>query len=299
MRSLLPFLLIALLFGPGCFYKVGSGLMAGVLDEAGGKGRSEGLDPVVEGLVDKALLAELGEQLGQGLETGVTDITPEQRKNLEATIDGLITVALMRAGQGLRRDVSPELRALVQRDLIEVFAEGVRGELGDSLEETVDRVITRAVISARTNLQDEDTKFATSDLLRDSIYMAMREGYASPAVGDTVQYTLEENVLDPFKANIGDVAIRISDLVDEQTSRADNTLRAVIGFLTIGMGVLSIFYFISRRQLRREHAMKLRKEAEYRSMDAAMSQLDPETRAAIQAKLQELRAVMPGIEDNA
>lgn len=297
MRKLLPLLTIAMLFGPGCFYKVGSGLMAGVLDEAGGKGRSEGLDPVVEGLVDKALLAELGEQLGQGLETGVTDITPEQRKNLEDTIDGLITVALMRAGQGLRRDVSPELRALVQRDLIEVFAEGVRGELGDSLEETVDRVITRAVISARTNLSDEDTKFATSDLLRDSIYMAMREGYASPAVGDTVQVTLEENVLDPFKANIGDVAIRISDLVDEQTSRADNTLRAVIGFLTIGLGVLSIFYFISRRQLRREHAMKLRKEAEYRSMDAAMSQLDPATRAAIQKKLDELRAVMPTIED--
>ena len=181
MQRLLPLLMIAILFGPGCFYKIGSGLMAGVLDEAGGKGKSEGLDPVLEGLVDKALLAELGEQLGQGLENGVTDITPEQRKGLEDTIDGLITVALMRAGQGLRRDVSPELRALVQRDLIETFADGVRGDIGASLEETVDRLVTRAVISARTNLEDENTKFAASDLLRDSIYMAMREGSSIPS----------------------------------------------------------------------------------------------------------------------
>lgn len=291
-RATLPLLLFfAAAPAPGCFYKVGSGLMAGVLEEAGGEGRSKGVNPIVEGLVERALLAELGHQLGQGLQSGATEITPEQQAALEATVDGLITVATSRASQGLRRDVSPELRGLVQRDIVEAFAEGLRGELGESLEQTVDRIVTRAVVSLRTNLQEEDLQFATADLIRDSIYLAMREGSASPAVGDTIQTTLEENVLSPFSNNINDLASMIADKVNAQAERTENTLKAVIGGLALILFVLAILYFTTTRRLRRETESKQRTEIDLRSMDAALAGLDESTRQAVQARLAQVRQV--------
>lgn len=293
--SLLLLLLVALT-SQGCFYKVGSGLMAGVLDEAGGKGRSSGVDPIVGGMVEKALLAELGHQLGQGLQSGVAEITPEQKSALEDTVDGLVTIALMRAGEGLRKEVSPELRALVQRDIIEAFSEGVKGELAPTLETTVDRLVTRAVQSLRRNLGEEDTKFVTSDLLRDSIYMAMREGYASPAVGEVIQDTLEENVLSPFSNNVTDLANLINARVDEQAQRGERTLRAVIAALIIIIAFMFIAYSIQRRQTRRERMAAVRSQVDKRSLDVALEQLDEPTRQAFLEKLGEIREMVHKIE---
>lgn len=297
MRRRLPLLLVLLsLSSSGCFYRAGSGLMAGVLDEAGGKGRSDGVDPVVSGLVEKALLAELGHQLGQGLQSGVADVTPEQQAALEQTVDGLISVAMMRAGEGLRHEVSPELRALVTRDIVEAFAEGVRGELAPTLEETVDRVVTRAVGALRRNLEDEELRFVTADLLRDSIYMAMREGYASPAVGETVELTLQENVLSPVTDNVADITSLIATQVDEQAKRGERTLRAVIAALILIIAFGAIFYAIQRRQLRRERLSKVRSEVDRRSFDLTLEQLDATTRDQVLRKLGEIRGMVEKIE---
>lgn len=298
MRSFLPtLLLLATLFAPGCFYKVGSGLMAGVLDETAGEGESGGIDTVVEGLVERELMARLGQQLGEGLQSGVTDISPEQRRSLESVVDGLITVATLRAGEGLRRDVSPELRALVQRDIVETFAEGIRGELGASLEETVDRVVTRAILALRRGLEDDDFKYATADMLRDSIYQALREGSVSPAVGETLQVTLEENVLDPFSTNIGDLAELIALQVDKSTRRTEDTLKAVIGALVIIIGGGGIAFFIVQRRLRREKATRSRKEIDFRSLAGALGELDEGTRAKVQHKMDELKHLIESDDD--
>jgi hypothetical protein len=295
LQRLLLLILVASL-SSGCFYKVGSGLMAGVLDEAGGKGQSDGVDPVVSGLVEKALLAELGHQLGQGLQSGVADVTPEQKAALEGTVDGLIDVAMLRAGKGLRNDVAPELRAMVQRDIVDAFAEGIRGELAPTLEQTVDRLVTRAIVSLRRNLSDEETKFATADLLRDSIYMALREGYASPAVGETVELTLQENVLSPVSNNVTDLANLIAQQVDEQAVRGERTLRAVIGALIMIILVMSVLYTIQRRQVRRERMSKVRSEVDRKSFDVALEQLDETTRTAVLSKLGEIRGMVERIE---
>ncbi|MCB9679222.1 MAG: hypothetical protein H6737_29230 [Alphaproteobacteria bacterium] len=296
MRRALPalLLLIALPLSPGCFYKVGSGLMAGVLDEAGGKGKSEGVDPVLEGIVEKALLAELGHQLGQGLQSGVTEITPEQQAGLESTVDGLITVATMRAGKGLRQDVSPELRAMIQRDIVEAFAEGIRGELGSSLEETVDRLVTRAVLSLRQNLEQDELKWATADLLRDSIYLAMREGSATPAVGETLETTLRDNVLDPFSTNVEGLADVIAGKVDEQARRTEQVLSGIISALVVVLGVFVLMYLVRGRQLQREQANRSQKEVDLRSLNAALAQLDEHTRAEVEHKLNEVRGLVSG-----
>ena len=116
MRGMPRLLLIAALLGPGCAYRIGSGAIAGAIDELGGEGRTEGVEAVTEDLIERALLVELGHQLGEGLSTGATTVTPEQQAALERTIDSLLTVAGKRGGKGLRNEVSPELRNLVVRE---------------------------------------------------------------------------------------------------------------------------------------------------------------------------------------
>lgn len=293
----LVFLTVLLLLGTGCMKRIGANLIGGALEEAAGEGKSGGVDPIVSGLVEKALLAEIGHQLGEALQAGVTDLTPERREALNATVEGLIEVSLMRAGQGLRKDVSPEIRALVQRDIVETFAEGLREEIGPTLETTVDAVVTRAIVSLRRNLDDEQTRFTTADLLRDSIYMALREGYASPAVGETVELTLRENVLSPVSDNVTDMANRIATQVDEQAKRGERTLRSVIGALIVIIFVLAVLYFIQRRQWRRERMSKMRSEVDRKSFDVALEQLDEETRQAVLAKLGIVRGMVERIEE--
>lgn len=280
-----------LLLLAGCAYTIGSGLTAGVMDEMGGEGRSEGLEGATESVLEKQLLVQLGHQLGQGLGSGVADIDPEQQARLEQTITDLINVAMRKAGHGLRTEVSPELREMVQKDIVRALSEGMRGELGDSLEATVDRVVARAVASLRDNLGDEATKMALSDLIRDSTYYAVREGQVTPSVGETIEGTLTENMLDPIQATFNEVTAVLTYEVDERTKRTENTLRTIIGFLVVAMGVGAMLYFVRGRQAQRLAERSAEAERGLANFDAALEALDPQAREAVLGKLREYQSV--------
>jgi hypothetical protein len=279
----------------GCAYTIGSGLTAGVMDEMGGKGRSKGVEGITEALIEKQMLVELGHQLGQGLGSGVTEIEPEQQARLEQTISDVITVAMQKAGAGLRNEVSPELREMVQKDIVRALSEGMRGELGDSLEATVDRVVARAVASLRDNLGDEATKMVVSDLIRDSTYYAVRESQITPSVGETLQSTLTENMLAPIQKTMEDMTDILGEEVDTRADRmqdrTENTLRTIIGFLVVAMGVGAMLYFVRGRQAQRLAERSAEAERGLANFDAALEALDPAARAAMLAKLAEYQAL--------
>lgn len=275
----------------GCVYRIGQGLLAGALDEVGGEGRTRGLGGTADMLLEKQVMSELGHQLGQGLSSGVTEIDAEQQARLEQTIDDLITVATRRAGKGLREEVSPELREMVQKDIIQAFSEGLRGELGSSVEDTIDRVISRAVLSLRTQLGDEQLQMAISDLLRDSMYYAMRENGANPAMGEVLQDTLTENMLIPIEQSVDGIRNGVSLEIAENYQRTENTLRLVIGALIVVTSVIAMLYFIRNRQVRRLEEQNVASSRGLRNVDAALEHLDPEVKAAVLAKLDEYRSV--------
>lgn len=280
-----------LLGSSGCLYRVGQGVIAGALDEVGGKGRTGGVGATADLLLEREVLSQLGHQLGQGLSSGAMDIDADEQARLEQTIDDLITVATRRAGKGLRTEVSPELREMVQKDIVRALSEGFRGELGDSLEETVDRVIASAVGSLRDSLADEQMRMALSDLLRDSMYYAMREGGTTPAIGEVLESTLTENMLDPIEASVGGLTEGVAWQVAESARRTENTLRLVIGGLMVVTSVIAMLYFIRNRQVRRLEEQHGAASRGLRNFDAALSHLDPASRAAVLAKLEEYQSV--------
>lgn len=272
-------------------YQIGHGLVAGAFDEVHGKGRSGGLKKTTDQLLEQEVLSELGHQLGQGLTSGVAEVDPEQQARLEAVVDGLITVAARRAGRGLRNEVSPELREMVQKDIVDALNEGLQGKLGNTLEETVDRVVARAVSSLRDSLDDEDMQLAVSDLLRDSVYYAMREGDTTPAIGETLEATLTQHMLVPIDGTIDGISDVVKK-VDDSAQRTENTLRGVIGALVVVSSVIGMLYFIRNRQVRRLQEQNSTAERGLRNLDAALEQLDADSRAAVIAKLQEYEAVV-------
>lgn len=288
-----PMLLVLSL---GCAYTIGSGLTAGALDELGAKGRSDGVEGTLDRVLERQLLTELGHQLGQGLSSGATDIDAEQKQRLEQTIDELILVASRRAGHGLRTEVSPELREMVQKDIVRALSEGMRGELGDSLEATVDRVVSRAVGTLRRELRDDETRQALTDLLTESVYYSMREGNEiTPGVGETLQTTVTENMLMPIESSVGGIteliARQVTETVSESTRRTENTLRSVIGALVVAIGIIAIMYFVRNRQAQRFQSRSMAAERNAKSIDAALLMLDDETRANVEAKLREVRRI--------
>ncbi len=290
--------LVALPLVGGCAYSVGSGLVAGALDEVAGDGRSKGAMKLTDELLEKELLAELGHQLGSGLTSGATDLTPEQQQRMESAIDGLITVAALRAGQGIRNEVSPEMREMIRKDIVLALSEGIRGDLGASLEETVDRVMTRAMTTVKQELRDDDLKYALSDVLRESIYIAMREGQGgTPAVGDTLEETLTTNMLQPFERSVGSLADNMVAQVDMSARRTEQTLKGVIGALIVVSFLFIVLYMIRGRQLARAQESTQAAMAAQRSVSAALDLLDETTRARILDKVQEYRQVaepLPG-----
>lgn len=291
MRTLL---LIAVLLSSGCVYRMGGNLTAGMLDEAGGEGRTEGVEGLAEDLVAEAVLAELGHQLGQGLSSGATEITPEQRARLELAIDGALQVAASRTAKGLRDEVSPELREMVRQDIVHTLAEGMRGELGDSMEQTVDQVVARAVLSLEQGINDPVFRDSVASLIRDATYRAMREGRpGAPAVGETLQTTLSENLLAPFETSVGGLADAVADRVDESARRTERTLQGVISALVIILGVLILLYALTRRQLNRQRQETQITKQELRNVGAALDELDPESRARLMGKLDEYHRVAP------
>jgi len=293
------FLLIAALLGSGCAYRIGSGAVAGAIDELGGNGRTKGIEGATEDLVERALLVELGHQIGEGLSDGATTVTPEQQAALERTIDSLLTVASKRAGKGLRNEVSPELRNLVVRDIVGAFSDGLRNDLGQSLEQTVDRVVARAVISLRETLDEPDTRYIVADVLRDSIYLAMREGQASPAVGETLRTTLTEDVLIPIESSVGGITNQVAYEVQAQAQRTERQLKGVISVLVVILGVGVMLYMVRNRQVRRLQEANTEAERGLRSVDAALEQLDDQTRQQVFAKLQEYQEVQDRVAASA
>jgi len=286
-------ILLALMFaGSGCAYRVGSGLTAGVLDEMGGQGRTEGVDTMGDRMLERALLVELGHQLGAGLTSGATDITPEQQRQIETVIDSLLAVAAKRSGQGLRDEVAPELRALVHGGIVETLSEGLRGDLGDSLEETVDRVVHQAVVSLRLAMAEEQTRYATADLLRESVYYAMREGQGgTPAVAETLEFTLTENMLQPLEQSVGGITDRVAFQVEEQYRRTENLLYGIIGVMAVALVLFAVAYMFRGWRLKRAEDSQKEASEVLGTFDAALEGLDDASRAAIQAKLSEYEEV--------
>lgn len=275
----------------GCLYRAGNNLAEGLLDEALGDTRERGaVDQIATDALEKQLLRKLGQQLGEGLTSGATDISDEQQAELEETIDALLAVAAYRSGKGLREEVGPEFRRIVRRDIVETFADGVRGELGDSLEETADRVVTRTVDSLQRELEDPALRFTLSSILRDAVYDAVEGGTpASPGIGETLESTLNDNLLDPFSNSVGGVADRVAYQVRSSADRTENLLKTIIGGLVIVLLGLGVLYIVRDYQARR--ARKTEEEARrgLRSVDAAIEQLDEESREHVKSRLAPLR----------
>jgi hypothetical protein len=194
-------------------------------------------------------------------------------------------VTATRTAAGLRDEVSPALREMVRQDIVGALAEGLRGELGESLEETIDAVITRAIYALQRALQDPETKEAMASLLRESMYMAMREGRpGSQSVGDTLQETLTSNVLLPVESSVGGLTEVVADRVDESAQRTENTLKAVISALVIILGVVLMAYLLRGRQL-----MRARQAA-----GDALRMMDEGTRARIMQNLPDYQGIVGG-----
>ncbi len=271
---------------------MGHNFTAGILDEAVGRDRDEGILDLGDKILERQLAGEIGAQLGAGLTSGATELTPEQIANLERAIDGLLSVATVQAADGLRRDVSPQLREMVRRDIVMALADGMRNDVGPTLEETIDRVITRAVLALRTAIQDEDTRIAISDMIRDAVYRSMREGsQTSPAVGETLQMTLTENVLSPFESSIETIADTVTQKVEEQSRRTENTLKAVIIFLAVVLGIILFMYMFAQRQMAKERQKSSTADTTARHLGVVLGLLDEDTRRQIMGKLDEVRSI--------
>lgn len=272
------FLLLTL---PGCAYHIGSGLTEGAFDELRGNSGQQ--------LLERQLVAQLGQQLGKGFTGGALDADEQAR--MQRTVEMLLDVAAKKTGKGLREEVSPELREMVQRDIVRAFAEGVRGDIGDSMEELVDRVVRQAMGSLDSSLQDDALRASLSGLLRDSVYYALQEDQATLSVGSTLEDTLNRRLLAPVEDSVGGLTELVADRIDQSARRTENTLRAVIGALVVLASAIGMLYYIRNRQVRRLEEQNTVAERGLRNIDAALALLDPETRSSVLAKLEEYQAV--------
>jgi len=290
--------MLALVLG-GCFYRAGNNLAEGLLDEALGDTRDQGaVEAVAADALEKQLMRKLGHQLGQGLASGATEISDEERAELEETIDTLLAVAAYRSGKGLREEVGPEFRRIVRRDIVETFADGVRGDLGDSLEETADRVVVSTVDALHRELQDPAIRYTLSEILRDAVYDAVHGGSpASPGIGETLESTLNNNLLDPFSTSVGGVADRVAYQVRSSADRTENLLKTIIGGLVVVLLGLGVLYIVRDYQARRARQGQEQARQGLRSVDAAIAQLDDESRQHLQSRLEPLRVLFDEEEE--
>ncbi|MCO4745652.1 MAG: hypothetical protein KC912_12740 [Proteobacteria bacterium] len=280
LRQLLAIFFVAILFAPGCLYKMGGNLTAGVLDEASGLGKGDGVNGAARSLLEEQLLRQLGKQLTEGAVSGVT--SQDQQARLEATVDAIVAVAVARAGTGLRDDVGPELRAMVRRDLTQALADGLREDIGGSAEEVVDRVVRRALLSVEDSLREPALTVALADMLRETLYLALEEGRpGTPGIGETLHSTLDRDVLDPVESSVGGIAAELAERVDQSAQRTENVLKSVIGGLLVLVAGLGVLYVVSQQTFSRERE---------RQRAAALEALDDEARARV------LGAPQPGAD---
>ena len=250
-----------------------------MLEEASGQGQGDGVDEVGNQVLERALLAELGHQLGTGLSSGAMEIGEEQRAELERTIDSLLAVAARRTGKGLRTEVSPELRDLVHQAIVQTLADGLREDIGSSAEAVVERMVREASTTLRDELAMEETRVTISDLLRDSIYFALREGHGgSPSVGESLEFTLEENVLDPLANTVGGIAEGVAYNVNASAQRTEQLLQFIIGGLIFVLLLSFGAFWVRGRQHRAVLQTRDQAQARLRSFEGILSGLDEATR---------------------
>jgi hypothetical protein len=282
---------------PGCFYQIGSNLTAGMLDETRGKGKSKGINGTVEGLVERELIAQLGRQLGDGIIKGA--FTEDQTKRIETTIDRLLDEAATKGADGVKHKLSPALREAIKEDVIRAASEGLRDDLKPALQDTIDGIVTQAVISLRRGLQDEDTEIALAELLRDATYSAMRENGTRPGVGDTLQRTLDESVLSPFETTMGNVSTVVADKVAEQAQQTRNLMAAILAVVAVVAGVFMTLWMLANRRLAQQEGQVRSTEFNIRQFDAALADLDDETRRKVLEKLSLFRSAQPVVAPGA
>ncbi len=274
-------IVLLVLSSTGCMRRIGANLVEGAFDELAGPGEDPGAKRLLRDLEEDRVVKDLARQVGQGLTAGIEDydgVTEDQQKSFEQAVDAIITVATTKAGTGLRDEVGPQLREVIRQDLVNTLTEGFRGDLGDSLQETVRRIINTVMVTLRLHIEDPTLRDTLGELIRDSVYIAMREGGASPAVGDTIEETLSGNVLTPMERSVSGIADEVAGRVDESNNRIEQMLQGIISFLVVVVGVGILVLFLMRRQLLRARAESTRQEQRSRAMGVAIQMLDEDMR---------------------
>lgn len=284
-------LLSIVLFASACFASMGRSVTGGALDELLGDERiGPGMSDLEVALLERDLMRRLGQQLGEGVTDGATTLPPGRRAELEETIDALIAVAAYRSGKGLREEVGPEFRNIVRRDIVNTFAQGVRGEIGDALDETVDRLTARAVNTAvdtlHERLQEPALRYTLAEIMRESVYEAVEGGTpAHPGIGETLETSLTTNLLDPFQTSVGGVTDRVAWRISESARRTENLLKTIISGLVIVLIVLGVLYVVRDRQARKARLTTERTREGLRSVGFALDQLDDESLSQVKERL--------------
>ena len=279
-------IVVSLSLSSGCLFKMGEdfggGLVEGALSKAAQSEEEPGVNGLLKGVVDEGVVAELGEQLGAGLISGAGTIDEAQREGLELLVDGVVHSALQRTGRGWRDEVAPELRRTIQQDVVDTLVTGLNGPIGDSLETTVDRTVDAAIMALRDQIQDPELRIMIAEMLREAVYIAVREGRpGAPGVAETLELTLSDNVLSPFEDSVDSISANVANRVDEQNQRLENTLKGIISFLVLVIGVFSVLFFLNRRALDQERTSARAARAGVEELDAALQLLDMETRTKL------------------
>lgn len=309
--TLLFALLIAASSAPGCGVVsrgLGKGIGDGVLMSMTGETKKSAKLNARRKLLEANLVGDLGRQLGAGLREGAVAIGDDEREDLERTVEALIAVLAERTGRGLRENVSPEFRQMISKDIVGAFVDGLEEDLGDSLEETAEGLVTTIVETLRENIDSDATRLALSSAIRDSLHLALMEGRPGfPSVSETLELTLTQSLLNPMEDSVGDIAKQmedsvgniardVNDTVKDSAVRTENTLKTVISALVIIIGVVGLMYALSRRQLARARESQAQARRGLESLGAALERLDDSTREQVLGKINEYRAVAGTME---
>jgi flagellar biosynthesis/type III secretory pathway M-ring protein FliF/YscJ len=84
--------------------------------------------------------------------------------------------------------------------------------------------------------------------------------------------------------------------VQAQAQRTERQLKGVISVLVVILGVGLMLYMVRNRQVRRLQEANTEAERGLRSVDAALEQLDDQTRQQVFAKLQEYQHIQERLE---
>lgn len=278
--------MLALLFCVGCVYKAGGNLSAGILDEAAGRGKSGGVEAIARSLAEAKTLEELGRQFGDGVIGGVTEEAQQQR--LEQAVDSLLAVAAARTGRGLREDVGPAFRQVARESIAQSLADGLREDVGPAAEDAVEKIVRRAALTAEDVLRDPALTVAFADMLRDSLYLALREGRpGTPGVGETLHRTLDVDVLDPVESSIGGLAGELAARVDESAQRTENVLKSVIGGLLVLLAGVGILAIVNQQRLARERETMRASHGQNMAVQDLLEMMPPEMRDQLMASLRD------------